>query len=941
MQIRLAERNSTVLCSADVAVLGSGLAGLTAAVTLARRGAQVCLIEPGPTLGVEISEQWVTRVPPGPVGDRVLALCAEQNGVRGRTIDALVATLALDRLVQEEGIATFVRVRPTRPVSDGDGERLAGVEVVGKSGRQFVAAGALVDATPGREFSRRALGLPARAYTAIRRRLYLHGVTDVVEAGEVKLPARFGVLDDVARFAPAVWDGEVVITFALPVVASAGSAELVFDSLTVAAEIAAFLRRADSRFAAATLVGVSPGLEPVCADADVIAAPAGVGLVTLSEPAALDEAVRAAEATAGAMVLGGGPTAPFPRRPGQGDGECVCTHELSAVREQDLAVVELPEAVAELHAPRDVVVAGYGTAGAFAALAAAEQHMKVAVADPVGLPGGIGTAGKIHSYYHGVTGGLQDTHDERVAGLTAGLAERVAGYHPVAKADDLARAMRDGGIDILHGHVVFGVVKEGDAVRGVVTADDRGYHVIPCQVAIDCTGDGDVAAAAGAEFALGRDGDGFPQPYSYTPTLMDKGVLRHRNFDAGWCDPTDTIDYSRAHFEGRMRLWRQGPFTQERHYCTLASVLGVRESRFVRGLAHLTFDDFLDGETYPDTVCEAYAHHDNHAMDYAEESDWSRRHVVMFGLWRQLCRGEVPYGALVPAGVDGLLVACRALSVDHDLHQLVRMQRDLQKLGEIAGVAAGLAVQAGVEPGAVDAAQLREVLRPRGVLPKEPPSPVMALPAEELLACLGTDRNGLAMWRLSRMRGPDAPDWSAFFASESDMNRRFCGAVAAALGDGLPDAARDVLVEAVRSRLDEPPLGVKSPPRYVVAALALCEAGAAGAADLAGELLSEASLDPPALVLVLKALELAGDPKGVPYVREFLQRNEENDFSIPLWGNAASWETSMRFTVVLRASQTLLRLGCRDEAGRLEAYTGDESLLVRRHARRLLAEATA
>ena len=440
-------------------------------------------------------------------------------------------------------------------------------------------------------------------------------------------------------------------------------------------------------------------------------------------------------------------------------------------------------------------------------------------------------------------------------------------------------------------------------------------------------------------YASSTASDTHPQPYSYTPTLLDKGMLRHRNFDAGWCDPTDTIDYSRAHFEGRLRLWRQGPFTQERHYCTLASVLGVRESRFVRGLAHLTFDDFLDGKTYPDTVCEAYAHHDNHAMDYAEESDWSRRHVVMFGLWRQLCRGEVPYGALVPAGVGGLLVACRALSVDHDLHQLVRMQRDLQKLGEIAGVAAGLAVQNGVEPGDVDSEQLRELLRPRGILPKEPPAPVMALPTSELLASLGTERNGLAMWQLSRMSGAHAPDWSGFFASESDPDRRFCGAVAAALGEELPDAARDVLVEAVHSRIDEPRLGVKSPPRYVVAALALCEAGAPGAADLAGEILQETALDPPALVLVLKALELADDPAGIPHVREFLERNEDNEFSVPLWGNAASWETSMRFTVVLRASQTLLSLGCRDEAGRLDAYVGDESLLVRRYARRLMAAA--
>ena len=939
-QVRLATRRATALWDGDVAVIGAGLAGLKAARAVAEQGRSVCLLEPAPTLGIEVSQCWLDRLPPDELTDELLELCAEQNARRKDRVDVFACTLAFDQLAARLGIRCIVRVVPMRPVADDAGE-LRGVEVVGKSGRQLVRASSIIDATPYRRFSRRVLGQPPPQLLSATRRLYLHGVELPPTGMQVALPAGLGIAGDSVSLTPAVWGSEALACFTIELVGDPSLALVLHRTQECGTQLVAYLRRTVEACADATLVGLAP-VPAMTAERDEIdAAPlAGTGLHMLplanelgDELRLVDGVVRGAlRRTAVRPLPGAAQRSRHPEVP-----ELVSS-ELTAASEQDLAAVALPDVLAQLHEPVDVVVAGYGTGGAFAALAAAEQGVSVAALDPAPLPGGIGTAGKIHSYYHGVPGGLQDRLDELCAGAGAALAAGVRGYHPVGKASVLNRSLHDAGVSMFAGHVVFGVVMDGATVQGVLSAAEDGYHVFPCTVAIDGTGDGDLAASAGAEFSLGRQGDGFPQPYSYTPSRIVDGKLTHHNFDAGWVDPTDTLDYSRAHFEGRQRLWDSGPFSDAAHYCDLASILGIRESRFILGPVTLTFEDFLQGRSYPDTVCDATAHHDNHAVDYAEESDWAWRHVVMFGMWRQMCRGEVPFRALRPQAVANVLIACRALSVDHDLHQLLRMQRDLQKIGEICGVAAALAVRSGVSPAQLDLEMLRQDLLPRGVT-YQAAEAVLDLPAAELLDRLGTEQNGLAMWRLSLLPAEAGPDWNAFFASERDEQKRFAAAVTLAVSGRAGAEAKAILANAIEARLDEPRLGVKSPPRFVVAALALAAARVPGLAATIGQLLLEEQLDAPSIVLLLKALGGLGDAEAVTWLKRFLVQTSGDTFANPLWGVGAGKATSFRFAVDLCAVRSLMALGCDDERDRLHAYTQHENLLLRRYARRLEGEA--
>jgi hypothetical protein len=77
---------------------------------------------------------------------------------------------------------------------------------------------------------------------------------------------------------------------------------------------------------------------------------------------------------------------------------------------------------------------------------------------------------------------------------------------------------------------------------------------------------------------------------------------------------------------------------------------------------------------------------------------------------------SVPYGALVPTELDGLLVAGRAVSCDATSHSFLREVPQCWMTGQAAGTAAALAAGAGVRPRDVPIGRLQEGLARQGVL---------------------------------------------------------------------------------------------------------------------------------------------------------------------------------------------------------------------------------
>jgi hypothetical protein len=138
--------------------------------------------------------------------------------------------------------------------------------------------------------------------------------------------------------------------------------------------------------------------------------------------------------------------------------------------------------------------------------------------------------------------------------------------------------------------------------------------------------------------------------------------------------------------------------------------LAPRESRHVRGEVVLTLTDQLVRRCWPDVVAVAFSNHD---IKGESTSDWIR-----MGLQAPNLEIEIPYRALLPRGLENILVAGKAFSATHDASAAPRMQRDLENLGGAAAIAAAMAVREGLTPRQVDVAALQARLVEVGALPE-------------------------------------------------------------------------------------------------------------------------------------------------------------------------------------------------------------------------------
>jgi hypothetical protein len=147
--------------------------------------------------------------------------------------------------------------------------------------------------------------------------------------------------------------------------------------------------------------------------------------------------------------------------------------------------------------------------------------------------------------------------------------------------------------------------------------------------------------------------------------------------------------------------------------------IGIRESRRIHGDYVLTRDDVLTGRRFDDEIALCGAPIEDHHAG----GDTAWQYVGEGGVY------GVPYRALLPAGIEGLLVAGRCFSSTHDAHASARSMATCMAMGQAAGSAAAMAVAAGVAPRAVDVVLLRERLARDGAL-LEPAAPVAVAGAD-------------------------------------------------------------------------------------------------------------------------------------------------------------------------------------------------------------------
>lgn len=138
-----------------------------------------------------------------------------------------------------------------------------------------------------------------------------------------------------------------------------------------------------------------------------------------------------------------------------------------------------------------------------------------------------------------------------------------------------------------------------------------------------------------------------------------------------------------------------------------APLVGVRESRRIRGEYRMTVDDVLGGKKFADAICRNCYPLDIHRKK--EEEGKITLQKLPPGEYH-----EVPYRALVPLKIESLLVAGRCLSASFEAQSSIRIQTNCRAMGEAAAVAASMAIRKNILPRDLDGTALRGELRKRG-----------------------------------------------------------------------------------------------------------------------------------------------------------------------------------------------------------------------------------
>ena len=388
----------------------------------------------------------------------------------------------------------------------------------------------------------------------------------------------------------------------------------------------------------------------------------------------------------------------------------------------DLLGVAMPVIKPVRELATDVLVAGVGTGGAIAAIAAADQGSKVTAIDPFSFPGGIGTGGGIHTYYYGIPGGLQDVIDTQTREMMKAHGQVLTShqYNPVAKMIVLEKHFARTGVNFISHSLLCDVTVENGMITSVLVATEDGPIRITAKAYIDGTGDGDLAAKAGADYEIGRESDGLLHAYSQPTGFLH--IREHnirsgaRNFDAGWCDPTDADDLTRARMTGiaQQQLDRA---TNEQRVTYLCPAMGLRQARQIKTDYVITLDDQVTGRFCEDVIGYAGSNYDAHTADYPLESDEGMFWVCLTRSWHTGFVTPLPYRCLLPLGLKNVWIASRCLGISQDAHYAIRMMRDMQRIGEASGYAAASFVSHGLRDSReVPIAEVQRKLKDTGAL---------------------------------------------------------------------------------------------------------------------------------------------------------------------------------------------------------------------------------
>lgn len=709
--VRESPKEIPVASDVDVVVVGGSSGAVAAACEAAKQGSRVFLLAPRPYLGTDICSTlrlWLEE------DERPQSKLAVSCFGANRLTTPLTVKAAMDRALLEAGVSYLTGCYVTDVLRDREG-RLAGVLMANRSGRQAVRAKVIVDATSQAAVAR----LAATAF-----RPFVPGpqtFTRVVIGGSARTGANMAVEKKAftVDFAAQKTDYrlpvyEYTLTIDLPdsSVTSFVAAENLARDVTngpgaeVASEVLFHVpsdtvmgeQHLDSWPGAdATVLG--PFRPQGVARLYVLGAYADLGreaLGRLLRPLQLMELGtrigRAAAAEARGLPAPDG--AELPEMHAQGGITASVGEALGRAPASEHATIRAGGRVLPVLGRYDVVVVGGGTSGAPAGIAAAKNGAKTLVIEYLYELGGVGTVGLIANYWYGRRQGFTQYVDQHVKSGRNG-------WNAVDKAEWLRRDLTSSGADVWFGVLGCGALCDGGQVRGVVVATPQGRGAVLATTVVDASGNGDVAACAGAptEYGISRRGSlnvqiaGFPErplKQSYVNTCYTM------------VDDTDVLDV------WHLMVWKRTESRQPPAF-DVGQLVDSRERRRVVGDYTLTVEDVLSSRTFPDTISQHYSNFDAAAFP-------DSRLLLVSDAKGPCFHTDLPYRCLLPKGLDGILVVGLGASAERDAMTLIRMQADLQNQGYAAGVAAAAAAKLGGHPRRIDIKAVQKTLIDEGVL---------------------------------------------------------------------------------------------------------------------------------------------------------------------------------------------------------------------------------
>jgi FAD-dependent oxidoreductase family protein len=411
-----------------------------------------------------------------------------------------------------------------------------------------------------------------------------------------------------------------------------------------------------------------------------------------------------------------------------------------------------PERDIPVRGEYDVVVLGGGPAGIAAAATAAGLGRKTLLVERYGFLGGMGTAAGVTTFC-GLHANVHGEHRQVVHGIADELLGRIDALGGLNKphvsfgkiqaqaydtaaykcaADDLLLGK---GVDILFHALGAGAVMEpDDTIRALIVETKSGRAAVIGRAFIDCSGDGDLAAWAGAPYERGDGAGGMLYPtmmfrlngvdpttageaWTTIPALMDdaekrgvkfprKGVVirpqknpiewrvnvtQMKKPDGSALDGTDADELTAGEIEGRRQvmqffdfLKREAPGFANAYVVDTPPQIGIRETRRITGAYQLSGEDVLSCASFADTIGVNGWPIEAHTEGRVE---WRWPAIP---LSRGFC--HLPYRMLLPQKVRNLLVAGRCASMTHEGQSAARVSGACFAMGQAAGSASHLSL---------------------------------------------------------------------------------------------------------------------------------------------------------------------------------------------------------------------------------------------------------